>query len=124
MKYISTVLILLFLPSLITAAPTMKFTQNIYEDCSSTSTIACYDRRTDTIWFDMNIDPVKFQYIFLHEYGHYLTLELPPDQLIPIFGSDNTYEKAANDFYVFVAMPPFRTPEKIGFWLPLLNKKI
>jgi Zn-dependent peptidase ImmA (M78 family) len=102
----------------------MYFTQNTYEECSGTSTIACYDRRTNNIWFDVDIDPMKFQFVFLHEYGHYLTLELPPEQLIPMFGSTNTYEKAANDFYIFVAMPAFRTDERIGFWLPLLNKKI
>jgi hypothetical protein len=114
---------LLFLPLLADAAPLVKFTPNVYQDCMGYSDYACYDRYTKTIWISDQTKPENFNYIFWHEYGHYLTLDMPYNVIAKQFKSDKPYESAADDFYWYMTIPEARTVEDILFWEPLLTTK-
>jgi hypothetical protein len=114
--------LLLFLPTTALAQPTVRFTADVYNDCSQTSQTACYDNHTKTIWISEFVDPKNLQYIFLHEYGHYLTLDYPQAELIKRFGNIKPYERAADEFYLFVKYPAFQTVDSIRFWSPLMMK--
>jgi len=103
------------------SSPTMQFRGDVRVDCLNSSQYACYRRDLDTMFFSLStIPPDRFAYIFFHEYGHALTLAMPPEKLIPMFG-DDCYEDAANSFYLFVQYPTLRTPESIAFWSGLLK---
>lgn len=119
------ILALLLIASPANASPTIRIAGDVYQPCSGISRIACYDKPTNTIWMRASIKPENIEYVFLHEYGHYLTLGSPAQelqQLFPAYGNLTVWERAADGFYLFVKYPEFRTEQTTKFWINNLKK--
>jgi hypothetical protein len=113
------VLALLFIPQLVYAVPIVKISYNIQSDCQNESVYACYVRTSKTIYISINAKNIS--YLFFHEYGHYLTSELPYTKLSSVFGNKDTYEKAADEFYLYMDFRNLEDKKIVDFYDNLLT---
>jgi hypothetical protein len=110
-KFLITILATMAIcPGLVLAAPAVKLSSVIDKDCRDASQYACYDTATDTIYLSTDTKAEDLPYIFLHEYGHALTWNVPKYQLVDLFGEEaaashqDLYEQAADSFYWYIKL--------------------
>jgi len=107
------------------AAPSIIISQNIKADCYDASPYACFLPSTETIYISATAAPVAIPFLFLHEYGHYLTQDVPDAQLRAMFGGASNYEAeetAANAFYTYVEIPYGMPANQKEFFTNLLKR--
>ena len=119
--------VLVFNPGACDASPALKISSNMTKDCYGVSQYGCYVANTKTIVIAANTAPGNVEYLYLHEYGHYLTLDMPEAKLRAVFGGKTkyeTYEKAASGFYWHASKLKWsETKEKAEFWNKLFDRK-
>ena len=107
------------------AAPSVIVSRNIKVDCYDASPYACFLPSTETIYISTTAPSYSIPFLFLHEYGHYVTQDVPVAQLRAMFGGTTDHmaeELAADSFFTYVEVPDGLDADQKAFFTKQLIK--